>query len=181
MLHARLSLTLQCSCFKGKFLFSFTYAFTFTTGNKISGHQSRKIQQMMNPCFFLISIPLEYYIKVNKSNQVWLHGQWSMPVTVFYQGQCIKLKSYRNGKKAAKDINEPNPILPISKSTRLGQSHPAALNRSTDENPTRQLPAHQCQPPGGARRCNKRCRLKTQNADILGYFKFSEFPVYRTE
>ena len=42
--------------------------------------------------------------------------------TMFYQRQCMKIKSdIVTKKEATKDINEPNPILPISKSTRLGQ------------------------------------------------------------
>ena len=85
--------------------------------------------------------------------------------TMFYQRQCMKIKSEIVTKKeATKDINEPNPIQPISKSTRPGQSQPAAPRRSTDEKTLRQLPAHQCRPPGGARQRNQSCRMKTKNA-----------------
>ena len=54
-----------------------------------------------------------------------------------------------------KEVQEPNPILQSSKSTRLGQSHPAMLKWRTNEKTGRQHPAYHCQPPGGTRHCTK--------------------------
>ena len=66
-----------------------------------------------------------------------------------------------------KKVKEPNPILQSSKSTQLGQSHPAMLKWRTSEKTGRQHPAYHCQPPGGTRQRTRRYWMKTQNLDIL--------------
>ena len=63
-------------------------------------------------------------------------------------------------------------MLQTSKSTRLGQSHPAMLEWSTNEKSGRQHPAYDCQPPGGTRHPTRRYWMKTQNLGILAVVRF---------
>ena len=76
-----------------------------------------------------------------------------------------------------KEVQEPNPILQSSKSTQLGQSHPAMLKWRTSEKTGRQHPAYNCQQPGGTRHCIKRYWMKTQNLDnmsVSGFYRFHQ-------
>ena len=58
-----------------------------------------------------------------------------------YMSSFIDLSYVGINKKQRKEVKEPNPMLQTSKSTRLGQSHPAMLEWSTNEKAGRQHPA----------------------------------------
>ena len=78
-------------------------------------------------------------------------------------------------KKQWNKVKEPNPMPQSSKSTRLGQSHPAVLKWSTSEKAGRQHPAQRWQPPGGIRHRTRRYWMKTQNWENISVVCLQRF------
>ena len=72
----------------------------------------------------------------------------------------------RMNQKRRNKAREPNPMPQSSKFIRLGQSHPAELEWSTDEKAGREHSAQHCQPPGGTRHPSSRFWIKTENLGI---------------